>query len=145
MRVGPEAKPVEDSEDSIVLAAGGSKTTRDDDDDANLTAERAAILARRENSRASVIDTIEQFTVDAVDAACEGLVLKRLDGARARTRRPYAPSPGSNSSATTARRYGAPATRWTSCRSALARERAQGGVVLAVPAGGVRPDERDLR
>ena len=49
VRVGPEAKPVEDSEDSIVLAAGGSKTTRDDDDDdANLTAERAAILARRE-------------------------------------------------------------------------------------------------
>ena len=88
VRVGPEAKPVEDSEDSIVLAAGGSKTTRDDDDDANLTAERAAILARRENSRASVIDTIEQFTVDAVDAACEGLVLKRLDGARSA----YAPS-----------------------------------------------------
>ena len=92
VRVGPEAKPVEDSEDSIVLAAGGLKTTRDDDDDddANLTAERAALLARRENSRAnlSVIDTIERFTVDAVDAACEGLVLKRLDGARSA----YAPS-----------------------------------------------------
>ena len=36
----------------------------------------------------SVIDTIERFTVDAVDAACEGLVLKRLDGARSA----YAPS-----------------------------------------------------
>jgi DNA ligase-1 len=35
-----------------------------------------------------VIDTIERFTVDAVDAACEGLVLKRLDGARSA----YAPS-----------------------------------------------------
>ena len=75
VRVGAETKPVEDSEDSIVLAAGGLKTTRDDDDDddANLTA---------------VIDTIERFTVDAVDAACEGLVLKRLDGARSA----YAPS-----------------------------------------------------
>ena len=84
VRVGAETKPVEDSEDSIVLAAGGLKTTRDDDDDdddnANLTAERAAHL--------SVIDTIERFTVDAVDAACEGLVLKRLDGARSA----YAPS-----------------------------------------------------
>jgi DNA ligase-1 len=45
---------------------------------------------------------IERFMLDAVDAACEGLVLKRLDGARSA----YAPS--------AARR----ATRWTSCRSA---------------------------
>ena len=34
------------------------------------------------------IERIERFTLDAVDAACEGIVLKRLDGARAS----YAPS-----------------------------------------------------
>jgi len=80
VRVGAETKPVEDSEDSIVLAAGGLKTTRDDDDD-----DDDANLSR---ANLSVIDTIERFTVDAVDAACEGLVLKRLDGARSA----YAPS-----------------------------------------------------
>ena len=76
---------------SVEVRSDGEATgSRTDDarDDATADERESRATENRERSRLRLIEHIERFTVDAVDAACEGIVLKRLDGARAA----YAPS-----------------------------------------------------